>query len=143
MREMFISAWDVLLRFSGAAGGAMSGGSLPLMIALMGLNLILSMFMAENGRKQKWNALLRSVIRKLTVLGVILVAGWLDGISGKGNTLRNAAVGFYSCDEGLALLKNAAMLGVPIPSILQKAVKSLQTAENQNENHWLSEGKKT
>lgn len=143
MRELMTAAWDVLLRFSGAAGGIAGGGSLPLLAVLMGLNLILSLFANKEGAKQRVIRMLRGALARSAVLGLILLAGWLDGIGGWGNTLKNAVIGFYICDEGLSLLKHAAMLGIPIPNALRRAAGTLKIAEHENENIWLSGTKET
>ena len=140
MKEMFFSAWDVLLRFTGAAGGVIGGGSLPLMAVLMGLNLLLSGFVDRREPRRRVKVL-RDIGGKASVMGIVLLAGWLDGISGKGNTMKNAVIGYYICNEGLALIKNASALGVPIPSVLQKAVNSLHASEQADENIWLPEKK--
>lgn len=142
MKEMFVSAWDVLLRFTGAAGGVIGGGSLPLMAVLMGLNLLLSLFADRSKPKRRLKAF-RDIGGKASVLGIVLLAGWLDGISGKGNTMKNAVIGYYICNEGLALIKTASALGVPVPSVLQKALNSLRASEQADENIWLPEKKET
>lgn len=128
MKELLFSAWDVVLRFTGAAGGAAAGGNLPVMAALMGLNLFLPLFLKAGRERMTFSLLLRRVLEKAAVFGVILLASWLDRIGGKGSMLRSAAIGFYTCQEGLTLLKNAAALGVPIPSALKKAAESLMQA---------------
>ena len=129
MKEVVFSAWDVLLRFTGAAGAAAGGGSVPVLFALMALNLICVSF--EMAKKGEWKllAFFHAILKKGLVIGIILLAGWMDGVSGKGSFLQNAAIGFYTCDEGLALLKSAARLGIPIPVILRKAANDLLRAE--------------
>lgn len=123
MKELLFSAWDVLLRFTGAAGG-----NLPVMAALMGLNLFLPLFLNAGREGMTFSLLLRRVLEKAAVFGVILPGAWMDGIGGKGSVLRNAAIGFYTCQEGLALPKNAAAPGTPIPSALERAAESLKQA---------------
>lgn len=129
MKEMLISAWDILLRFSGAAGGVMGGGSIPLLIVFTGLDLLLSPFAGAHEGKTPFRVLLRGLMEKSAIVGMILLAGWMDGIGGKGNAMQNAVIGFYTCDEGLKLLKNAAVLGIPVPSLLRKAADALRPAE--------------
>lgn len=133
LKEMLSSAWDVLLRFTGAAGGIFGGGSLPVLLIVMGFNFITDVIGILTGEKAKNDVVKASVLsiikkltQKCTALGIIVLAGWLDNISGKNEIMKNAAIGFYICDEGISILKKAAVLGVPVPAVLKKALSAIE-----------------
>ena len=54
-----------------------------------------------------------------------------------GSVLRTAVIFFYLSNEGISLLENASHLGLPIPTVVKKALNQLhdksENKENKNE----------
>ena len=49
-----------------------------------------------------------------------------------GSVLRTAVIFFYLSNEGISLLENAAHLGLPIPTVVRKALNQLhEKSENK------------
>lgn len=137
MGAFFHNAWDILLRYAGAAAGLLGGGDLAMLCALMALDYITGMILAFLGKSTKSpngrisaRASFLGLLRKGVMMGVILLAAVLDQVAGEGEWLRRAATGFYICNEGISLLENAARLGVPVPRGLRSALSALQKKEN-------------
>lgn len=77
----------------------------------------------------------KGLCRKGVVLLIVLVAARLDIVLGTSNIVRNAAIIGYSANELISIVENAGLMGVPIPSIIQKAIDVLQKkAEGENNN---------
>lgn len=68
----------------------------------------------------------KGLCRKGVVLLIVLVAARLDIVLGTSNIVRNAAIIGYSANELISVVENAGLMGVPIPSIIQKAIDVLQ-----------------
>lgn len=68
----------------------------------------------------------KGLCRKGVVLLIVLVAARLDIVLGTSNIVRNAAIIGYSANELISIVENAGLMGVPIPSIVQKAIDVLQ-----------------
>lgn len=68
----------------------------------------------------------KGLCRKGVVLLIVLVATRLDIVLGTSNIVRNAAIIGYSANELISIVENAGLMGVPIPSIIQKAIDVLQ-----------------
>lgn len=68
----------------------------------------------------------KGLCRKGVVLLIVLVAALLDIVLGTSNIVRNAAIIGYSANELISIVENAGLMGVPIPSIIQKAIDVLQ-----------------
>ena len=68
----------------------------------------------------------KGLCRKGVVLLIVLVAARLDIVLGTSNIVRNAAIIGYSANELISIVENAGLMGVPIPSIIQKAIDVLQ-----------------
>jgi toxin secretion/phage lysis holin len=58
----------------------------------------------------------RGILKKATILIVLIVAVLLDKLIGnEGQVFRTAVCYFYICNEGISLLENIAKIGVPVP----------------------------
>lgn len=68
----------------------------------------------------------KGLCRKGVVLLIVLVAARLDIVLSTSNIVRNAAIIGYSANELISVVENAGLMGVPIPSIIQKAIDVLQ-----------------
>ena len=79
----------------------------------------------ENGTlesKAGWKGL----CRKGVTLLIVLVAARLDIILGTG-FIRDAVVIGYIANEVISIIENAGLMGVPIPSAIEKAIEVLQS----------------
>lgn len=68
----------------------------------------------------------KGLCRKGVILLIVLIAARLDILLGTSNIVRNAAIIGYSANELISVVENAGLMGVPIPSIVQKAIDVLQ-----------------
>lgn len=77
----------------------------------------------------------KGLCRKGVILLIVLIAARLDILLGTSNIVRNAAIIGYSANEMISVVENAGLMGVPIPSIIQKAIDVLQKkAEGEDNN---------
>ena len=51
-----------------------------------------------------------------------------------GSVLRTAVIFFYLSNEGISLLENVAHLGLPIPTVVRKALNQLHDKSENKEN---------
>ena len=68
--------------------------------------------------------------------GIILLLVWLGVLldNALGVTyIRTAVVLFFIGNEGISLLENLGLMGVPFPSFLQKALEALREQGDQGE----------
>lgn len=68
----------------------------------------------------------KGLCRKGVILLIVLIAARLDILLGTSNIVRNAAIIGYSANELISVVENAGLMGVPIPSVIQKAIDVLQ-----------------
>lgn len=77
----------------------------------------------------------KGLCRKGVILLIVLIAARLDILLSTSNIVRNAAIIGYSANELISIVENAGLMGVPIPSIIQKAIDVLQKkAEGEDNN---------
>lgn len=72
----------------------------------------------------------KGLIRKGETLLIVLVACQLDAVMAT-SFVRDAVVIGFICNETLSIIENAGLMGLPIPSVITKAVDILkQKAES-------------
>lgn len=67
---------------------------------------------------------LRGLVRKGGIVAIILVARLLDIALGK-PVVTDVTIAFFIVNEGLSIVENAALLGLPVPTALRKALTAL------------------
>ena len=86
------------------------------------------------------------IFRKVLILLLVGIANIVDvHVIGTGSVLRAAVCFFYISNEGLSILENAAILGLPIPEQLKKVLKQIKNRcgdEKQTETKKTTRGKK-
>ena len=78
----------------------------------------------ENGALES-RAGWKGLCRKGVSLLVVLVARRLDMIMGS-NFIRDATVIAFIANETISIIENAGLMGVPIPSVITKAIEVLK-----------------
>ena len=74
------------------------------------------------------------MIRKGFIMVVVLVATLLD--TAIGNTTRvfqMAATTYYIANEGISILENTALMGVPYPAFILKALETMRERSDKRE----------
>lgn len=89
----------------------------------------------ENGTLES-RAGWKGVCRKGVTLLVVLVACRLDLVMGS-NFIRDAVVIAFIANETISIIENAGLMGVPIPSVIVKAIevlkKQAESEDKENE----------
>lgn len=123
----------------GVLGGAVSaafGGwdnSLEILVFLMGADYLTGLIVAgvfHRSNKSKSGTLesragLKGLLRKFAMLVIVCVANAVDILMGTA-FIRDAVVIGFVANEGLSILENAALMGVPIPDALKNSLEILQ-----------------
>jgi toxin secretion/phage lysis holin len=66
----------------------------------------------------------RGIVRKLLIFVLVAVSHLLDTAIGWDNHfIRDTIIFFYIANEFISIVENAGRVGVPIPSVLRKAIE--------------------
>ena len=135
----------VIKWLSGAAGvccawlcWALGGwdGALQMMFLLMGLDLLTGLMVSLVKRSDKTegggflsSAFFLGLSRKLMMLALVMLATALDGVLGSAGVSRVAVIGFYAANEGMSIVENGAVLGVPFPKAVLGVLERMREKE--------------
>ena len=132
--------WDKIIKVFAGAFGAVAGflGGWNLMLTLlawaMGIDYLSGVIVAWRGRSPKSeNGGVSSRIgfdglaRKAFIILIVLMATLLDKALGTAAAIfQTAACCYYLANEGLSILENAALMGVPFPPKIKDALEALK-----------------
>lgn len=134
-----ITLKQIILGITGGIGGAIAGlfggwdGALMTLIIAMAVDYISGLTVAgvfqksnktENGALESWVGF-KGLCRKGMVLLIVLIAARLDMLV-ETTYIKDAVVIAFVANEILSIIENAALMGVPIPSQMKKAIEMLQ-----------------
>jgi len=66
------------------------------------------------------------LLRKVTIFGVVIVAAQVDVALKLDAVCRSAVIAFYTANEAVSLLENAAAIGLPVPPKLVEILGQLK-----------------
>ncbi len=72
------------------------------------------------------NASFKGIIKKVFMLVLVIVAVCLDNMLGTPNVARTALILFLVGNEGLSILENLGLMGVPFPTFVKNALAMLK-----------------
>lgn len=67
----------------------------------------------------------KGLVKKVGILALVLVAVWLDKLLGAAY-VRVAVCLFFIANEGLSILENLGLMGVPLPPFLKNMLEAMK-----------------
>jgi toxin secretion/phage lysis holin len=72
----------------------------------------------------------RGIFKKVLIFALVGVGHIIDSqIIGNGSILRTAVIFFYLSNEGISIIENAAVIGLPVPEKLKAVLQQLQNGK--------------
>lgn len=72
----------------------------------------------------------KGLLKKVGVLVIVMLAVLVDRITGETGAIRTLVIYYFVANEGLSILENLALAGVPIPDSIKNALKILKDLGN-------------
>ena len=125
-----------------------------ILIAVMSIDYITGLICGALGKSNKTengylesHAALKGLLKKSLIILVVLLAALLDQAVSAGAGIQFEAVMGATClwfiaSEGLSILENVAMMGVPVPKILLKLLEVMRAKGDGPEQAEPAEDKK-
>lgn len=68
----------------------------------------------------------KGILKKIGVLLLVMVSVLIDNVTGQTGAIRTLVIYYFVANEGLSIIENLSIAGVPIPKTLKKALKALR-----------------
>lgn len=132
--------WDKILKWLAGIAGAIAGlfgewtTTLTILVVVMAIDYISGVIVAACGKSPKTEAGGLSskvgfigIAKKGFIMLLVLLATMLDkAIGNETMVFQTSLVFYYIANEGLSVLENAALMGLPFPEKLKKALETLR-----------------
>lgn len=139
--------WEHITRALATVGGFVAGlyggwtGTMTVLVIFMLADYFLGCACALTGKSDKTEGghFLSSVafvglLKKATIMLVVLLAVQLDKAVGGTNVMfQSAATFFYIANEGISIIENCGLLGVPVPKTIKNALEALRDKGDNGE----------
>lgn len=136
--------WDRILKFGSAASGALVGfigGFDPLfsiLAAAILLDYLSGLIVAWRGRSHKTETggisskiSFDGLARKAFIFLIVLLSALLDAALGNdAKMFQTAATCYYIANEGISILENAALMGVPFPKRILDSLEAMRSGND-------------
>lgn len=108
--------------------------ALMVLVTFMVLDYLTGLIKGYLAKKLSSNAGLKGIARKSIIFIVLFMAVMLDRLLNAGTwVFRTLVCYFYIANEGLSILENCSVIGLPIPQKIQEALEQLKNMENESE----------
>ena len=68
----------------------------------------------------------KGLLKKVGVLCIVCIAVIVDRITGNAGAIRTLVIYYFVANEGLSVVENLAIAGLPIPDTIKRALKALK-----------------
>jgi toxin secretion/phage lysis holin len=134
MKDTLIKTSDYILSGLLTVGTFLFGGISGLMVALLAvifIDLVTGVGVAVAERRLSSSIGAKGFIRKFLMLLIVALGHILDSyVIGGGDKLQIAATLYYIVNEGMSILENCAVLGLPVPKKLTDVLIQLRKQED-------------
>ena len=104
--------------------------SLTILLVFMAIDFITGIIKGAYTGKLRSSVGYKGILRKGTIMLVIVFANMLDLLTGTGlPVFRTMIVFFYIGNEGLSIIENLGAIGVPVPAAITKYIEQLSKEE--------------
>ncbi len=68
----------------------------------------------------------KGILKKVGILCIVALAVVVDRITGNSGAIRTLVIYYFVANEGLSVLENLSIAGLPIPASIKKALQVLE-----------------
>ena len=136
MKEIWNWIQIVFAAIGGGIGWFLGGadGFLYALIAFVVIDYITGVMCAIVDKKLSSEVGFKGICKKVLIFILVGVANIVDKqIIGNGSAIRTAVIFFYLSNEGISILENTALIGLPVPQKLRDVLEQLKGSEDKED----------
>ena len=123
----------VIAAVGGFLGWFLGGldGFLYALVAFVVIDYLTGVMVAIHNKELSSEVGFRGIAKKVLIFALVGIGNIIDvNILQDGTAIRTAVIFFYISNEGISILENATVLGLPIPQKLKDILEQLQKRGN-------------
>ena len=136
MKDLIEGIRLTIATVGGFIGGIMGGfdGLIYSLIAFVLIDYLTGVMAAIVDRQLSSEIGFKGIFKKVSIFMLVAVGHIIDSkLLGSGTALRTAIILFYTSNEGISILENAARMGLPIPKKVKSVLEQLKKDGDEDE----------
>ena len=136
MKDLIEGIRLTIATVGGFIGGIMGGfdGLIYSLIAFVLIDYLTGVMAAVVDRQLSSEIGFKGIFKKVSIFMLVAVGHIIDSkLLGSGTALRTAIILFYTSNEGISILENAARMGLPIPKKVKSVLEQLKKDSDEDE----------
>ena len=136
MKQIVSTMQYVFAGVGGFMGWFLGGldGFLYALIMFVAIDYLTGLMVAYVQKKISSEVGFRGICRKVAIFCLVGVGHVLDTqVIQNGSVLRTAVIFFYLSNEGISIMENIAIIGLPVPKKLKDVLEQLRDDEKEGE----------
>lgn len=135
-----MNIWDRVVKGLAIAGGVIAGifgewsALMTILAAIMVLDYVSGVLVAIAGKSLKTEGGhldskvgFKGLAKKAFIIMIVLLATLLDrAIGAEAMVFQTATVCYYIANEGISVVENAGLMGLPVPGVVKKALEQMR-----------------
>ena len=129
MKNFIEAAQYAFAALGGAVGAVMGGfdGFLYALIVFVVVDYLTGVMAAVLNKKLSREVGFHGIFKKVVIFALVAVGHIVDAyVIQNGSVIRTAVIFFYLSNEGISILENASVLGLPVPQKLKDVLEQLK-----------------
>ena len=129
MKNFIEAAQYAFAALGGAVGAVMGGfdGFLYALIVFVVVDYLTGVMAAVLNKKLSSEVGFHGIFKKVVIFARVPVGHIVDAyVIQNGSVIRTAVIFFYLSNEGISILENASVLGLPVPQKLKDVLEQLK-----------------
>lgn len=125
MKERISAAFSVIATTLVQLMGGWDG-YIYVVILMMVLDFLSGLMVGAKDHKLSPDIAFHGVTKKFMIIIIIILSVGADQIMGTPGAIRLLAIFYYSGTEGLSVIKNASLLGLPVPDKIKNVFEGMK-----------------
>ena len=136
MKDVGNTMQYVFAAMGGALGAVMGGfdGFLYALIVFVVMDYVTGVMVGILNKELSSRIGFRGIFKKVVIFCLVAVAHIIDThVIGNGSVLRTAVIFFYLSNEGISILENATLIGLPVPGKLKEILEQIREGKEDED----------
>ncbi len=134
MKNFIEAAQYAFAALGGAVGAVMGGfdGFLYALIVFVVVDYLTGIMVAVLKKELSSEVGFHGIFKKVVIFALVAVGHIVDmHVIQNGSVIRTAVIFFYLSNEGISILENASVIGLPVPQKLKDVLEQLKDGKGE------------
>ena len=107
---------------------------LAALIAMICIDFVTGMIKATIARDVSSEKMFSGGAKKIGIMLIVATANIVDSVMELGGVMRSLTISYFIANEGISLLENWSLMGLPVPQKLQNVLRVLRGDKDKEDN---------